>query len=111
MTVGELARRLNLTARNVADPSREVTGGYCGDLLSWVMGRAGSGSVWITIMSNANVAAVALLADCAAVILAEDVPPDPELIAAAAGKGINLFSSPRAAFDLCAAADAALADG
>ncbi len=38
---------------------RAVPGGNCGDLLSWVMGRAGSGSAWITVMGNVNAVAVA----------------------------------------------------
>ena len=30
---------------------KEITGCYIGDLLSWVMGRANSGDMWITVMS------------------------------------------------------------
>ena len=45
------------------DPDRTVKTGYAGDLLSWVMGRAEPDCVWLTIMSNANVCAVAVLAD------------------------------------------------
>ena len=54
----------------VATPEtdREITGVYIGDLLSWVMGRAQSGDAWITIMSNANIVAVAALADTACII-------------------------------------------
>lgn len=38
---------------------KEITGCYIGDLLSWVMGRANSGDMWITVMSNINIVAVA----------------------------------------------------
>ncbi len=55
-------------------------GAYVGDLLSWVMGRAGSNSAWITIMSNVNVAAVAVLAELSMIILAENVKPDADLL-------------------------------
>ncbi len=78
----------------------EVTGGYCGDLLSWVMGRAVSGDAWVTIMSNINVIAVAQLTDVACVILAEGVVPGEDLIKAAEMRGINLFSSPEPSFSL-----------
>ena len=40
MTVQQLTEQLSLTVFHLDDPDRAVTGGYCGDLLSWVMGRA-----------------------------------------------------------------------
>lgn len=52
MTVKELSHVLALTEFTLPQPEREVTGGYVGDLLSWVMGRAQAGNAWITIMSN-----------------------------------------------------------
>ena len=102
MTVLELAQALNLEPVCEAEPDREVTGGYTGDLLSWVMGRAQSGDAWVTIMSNNNVIAVATLTDAALVIMAEDVRPDPGVTELAERKGINLYRSPEAAFPLCA---------
>ena len=46
MTVEELAQRLELRVAVGGEAlSREVAGGYCGDLLSWVMSRAQSGDV------------------------------------------------------------------
>ncbi len=41
MTVSEMASRLGLMPVVEADPQREVTGGYTGDLLSWVMAARG----------------------------------------------------------------------
>ena len=102
MTVKDLADRLALEPICAAEPDREVTGGYAGDLLSWVMGRAQSGDAWVTIMSNNNVVAVATLTDAALVILAEDVQPDPGVTELAQRKGINLYRSPDSAFTLCA---------
>lgn len=100
ITVDELKEKLELIPHYIDDGSREVTGGYTGDLLSWVMGRATSGDAWVTIMSNINVIAVAQLTDVACVILAEGVEPGEELIAAAEKRGINLFSSPEPSFAL-----------
>ena len=93
MTVKELADRLELKEFCLAGPDREITGGYCGDLLSWVMGRAGEACAWMTIMSNVNVAAVAALTDAACVILTEDVEPDPDLAKRAAQQEINLLGT------------------
>lgn len=100
LTVDELKEKLELTPYYVEDGEREITGGYAGDLLSWVMGRATSGDAWVTIMSNINVIAVAQLTDVACVILAEGVVPGDELVAAAKMRGINLFSSEEPAFAL-----------
>ena len=102
MTVMELAEKLSLEPVCEAEPDREVTGGYAGDLLSWVMGRAQSGDAWITIMSNNNVVVVATLTDAALVILAENVSPDPGVTQLAERKGINLYRSPEPIFTLCA---------
>ena len=70
-----------------------IAGGYAGDMLSWVMGQAKSGSVWITIMSNHNVAAVALMADVACVVLTENVAPDETLLMQAKTRKLPLFTS------------------
>ena len=67
------------------------------------MGKAREDCVWVTIMSNVNVLAVASLADVACVILAEGVTPAEELISAAETKGINLLSSEKDSYSVCAA--------
>ena len=100
MTVHELAERLALTPLAVGDADREFSGVYIGDLLSWVMGRASSDNVWITIMSNVNVIAVATLADVACIILAEGVTLDDSVRATAQMKGVNVYTSEKTAYEL-----------
>lgn len=102
MKVSEIAAKLSLKALSQADSSREITGVYIGDLLSWVMGRAESGDAWITIMSNINIVAVASLADVACIILAEGVVPDENVCATALQKGINIYTSDKTAYQLAA---------
>ena len=99
MTVQQLVQQAELTALSLPDPQREITGVYCGDLLSWVMGRACGGDAWITIMSNRNVPAVATLADTACVILAEGVAPDEGVAELAQQKGVNLLQSSRSTYE------------
>ena len=101
MTVGELIQKLNLEPFAVSDGERTVSGGYAGDLLSWVMGRAQEGDAWVTIMSNPNIVAVATLADVACVVLAEGVAPDAGVAEIALAKGVNLLGSGESAFALC----------
>lgn len=93
MTVQELIQALELIPFHLADPDRPATGGYCGDLLSWVMGNAPADGAWMTIMSNVNVAAVAALTDVACVILTEGVTPDAPLLTRAQSQGINLLGT------------------
>ena len=103
MKVCEIAEKLSLKPLSLADSSREVTGVYIGDLLSWVMGRAESGDAWITIMSNINIVAVASLADVACIILAEGVELDENVSTTALQKGINIYTSEKTAYELAAA--------
>ncbi len=81
---------------------REVSGCYVGDLLSWVMGRAGSGDVWVTVMSNVNIVAVASLADTACILLAENVNVDDEVLKKANAQDIVILKSEKTAYELCA---------
>ena len=90
MKVCELADKLGLEALSLPCPDKEIEGAYAGDLLSWVMGRAQADNVWITIMSNINVIAVASLSDVSCVLLAEDVSLDDEILNTAKQKGINM---------------------
>ena len=48
MTVKELANVMALQEFCLPEPGRRVSGGYVGDLLSWVMGRAKAGDAWLT---------------------------------------------------------------
>lgn len=102
MTVLSLKEALNLTAFALPQDDRQIRGGYAGDLLSWVMGRAEADEAWITIMSNPNIVAVATLTDVSCVILCEGVVPDAGVASLAAEKGINLLGSELSAFALSA---------
>jgi len=101
MTVQELTEALKLEPIAVPDGGRTVSGGYTGDLLSWVMGRAQEGDVWVTIMSNPNIVAVASLANVSCILLAEGVRPDQGVAETAASHGVNLLGSGESAFALC----------
>ena len=102
MTVANIAESLSLTPIVVPDGNRVCAGAYVGDLLSWVMGRAKSGDVWITIMSNINIIAVASLADVACIVLAEGVALDETVKTTALAKGINVYTSEKTAYELAA---------
>ena len=102
MTVSEIKEKLELRVFCIPDGERDVTGGYAGDLLSWVMGRADAGDAWVTIMSNVNIVAVATLADPACIVLAEGVEPDTDTLIKAEDMGVNVLGSKKDTFALCA---------
>ena len=70
----------------------EVDGCYVGDLLSWVMGRAQAGNVWLTVMGNLNAIAVAALADTSCIVLCEDSALDADAQKRADMQGIPVYS-------------------
>ena len=100
MTVKDFAERLNLKILTEGDLTREVTGCYSGDLLSWVMSRAKEGDAWLTVMGNVNSVAVAVLSDCACVILTENSPLDDLAVEKALQQGITFLSSEKNAYEL-----------
>ena len=100
MTVESLSKACGFEVVSMPTPDREVEGAYIGDLLSWVMGKADSSNVWITIMSNINVIAVATLTDVSCVVLAEGVKIDPEITSTAEAKGVNVLSSALSAYEI-----------
>ena len=93
MTVKELAQQEGIRALVLTEPERVIRGAYAGDLLSWVMGKAPADAVWMTIMSNLNICAVASLTDVACVLLTEDVVPDQSVLDTASQRGINLLTT------------------
>lgn len=99
MTVKELAEKYSFEVLSAPQPQRQIKGGYSGDLLSWVMGKAQPDNAWITIMTNVNVLAVASLADVAVVIITENARPDDSVIETAREKGINLLLTDGTSFD------------
>ena len=103
MKISEIANRLGWEILAMPDPDMEVTGGYVGDLLSWVMGRAKAGNVWITIMTNRNIMAVATLAGVSAVVVTERAQIDEEIIALAREQEINLVRADLPSFETACA--------
>ena len=108
MTANELAVSLGLEIFALPAPENSISGAYCGDLLSWVMGRAQPGNAWFTIMSNQNVAAIAVMADLSCVILTEEVRPDPLLLEKAEAEGINLLGTALSTYEASVRLAAAL---
>lgn len=102
MTVKEIAEKLGAKTLCMPCPDREVTAGYAGDLLSWVMGKAPSDALWTTIMSNVNIVAVAMLRDVAAIVVCEGAEIGEDVIERAKEQDVNLLLSDKGIYEICA---------
>ena len=89
------------------DVDKSFEGVYVGDLLSRAMSHVGCDNLWVTIMSNVNVVAVATLTEPCAVILAEDVELQPDAKKSAEENGITVLTSPLSAYEICSRVDRA----
>ena len=65
------------------------------------MGKAPSNSIWITVMSNVNVAGVAVLAEIKIVVLCEGVVPAPQLVDRCREENIALVTTDKGAYECC----------
>lgn len=100
MQLQHLAEKIPMTLVTDVSLDREVTGGYSSDLLSDVIAKASAGSIWVTNQAHQNVAAVAVLIDAAAVVVAGGISPDAELVAKARENNVCLFVSDLPAFEI-----------
>ena len=101
MKVSEIIEKLDLCVLTKADyEDKEVLSCYIGDLLSHVMGKAQPNDLWITIMNNINIVAVASLCDVAAILLCEGVLAPEEVLKKADGEDIIIVKSDLSAYEL-----------
>lgn len=101
MKVSQVVDALNLqVVAGQGALQREITGGYCADLLSCVMARAKNGNVWLTLQAHPNVIAVASLLELAAVIVTEGAPIPDEVKARAESEKVPLLATPHTTFKI-----------
>lgn len=100
MKTHEVSEKLCLNAQ-VGEFPTEYFGVYVGDLLSRAMSHVSAGDIWITIMNNVNVIAVASLTEAACVILAEGVTMDDKTLEVAREREVAVFTSQLTSYELC----------
>lgn len=103
MIIRDLITELSLETVVEGDLDRAITGGYCGDLLSWVMGRAKAGDAWFSVMGNVNAIAVSVLTDVACLVLCENAALDDTARARAELENITVLRSTDTAYALAGA--------
>ena len=100
MTVKELCKAADFSP--VTELSDEtVNGAYACDLLSWIIGRANENAALVTVMTNVNVIAVAVMAELSCVILTEGVRLDDAALVKAQQNGVSVLSSQMPTYETC----------
>ena len=95
-----LAKELDLTClAGEAFLERTIDGAYVSDLLSDVMGKANAGMIWITSQVHRNIVAVSSLKELSAIIVVNERPVEPEVLAQAEEEEVVVFTSGQSAFD------------
>ena len=100
MKVNNLIEKLELEILTEGDLEKSCEGCYSGDLLSWVMSKAKENDIWLTVMGNVNAVAVAVLTDCACIVLTENSVLDSQAKERALQQGITILRSSKNAYEL-----------
>jgi hexokinase len=93
MLIGEFARAMefDLLQADMAQNEIDLSGCYIGDLLSNVMGNAKIGQLWLTVMTNINVIAVAHLLELSGIVLLEGNQVEDDVLLRATTEKIPVF--------------------
>ena len=111
MRLAEIIDRLSLDVLTRGlDDTIDVTGGYCGDLLSHVLAAAVPGDLWITIQHHTNIVAVAQVAGLAAVLIVDGRLPNEDTLTRAKEGGIVLLGTSESSFAIAGRLHTLLAD-
>ncbi len=103
MTVRDVLEKIGAEILCDAGTDRPVKSAVAGDLLSFVMGNAAEGAVWVTVVAHVNVAAVAVLKDLPCILLASGRDAAPDFLERCRREDIAVGRSSRSSFDLCGA--------
>ena len=102
MNMLELAKQLDLSALTISDDlkSQQITTAYQSDLLSCVMSGGGEKSLWITLINNVNIVAVAKLLDIPVIVITENAVPEESTLERARSEGISIFLTPKGNYQI-----------
>ncbi len=99
MKVKEVLEKCDFEIINLGDESLEISGVFCCDLLSIVMGKAFRGCAWVTVMGNINSIAVATLAEISCIVLCEATSLDEKMLFKACQQNVTILKSKSPVFE------------
>lgn len=99
MTVVELTQLTHWKMINSGDLETQISGIYCGDLLSYVMGNGEAKQAWVTMQTHQNVIAICSLKEFSVLVLVDGNHLDDEALQSAKDNDVNVLVSPLPAFE------------
>jgi len=78
-----------------------IEGIYTCDLLSWVMSHAQKGDAWITVHTNINIVAVAVLTEVSCIIVPEGICVEQDTVKRAESEGIVILGTDLNTYEIC----------
>ena len=100
MKLDALVNELGLEVINDGGLSRDISGCFICDLLSHAMGKVETDNLWITVQTNMNIIAIAVLTELSAIIIAQDMDIAENVIEKANDEGVTLLRSDKTAYEL-----------
>jgi len=102
MKLHEVIDALNPEIICEGDGERVISGVIAGDLLSFIIGAAKEGEIWVTIQIHLNVSAVAVLKELPMIILASGREPSEELMEKCKEEKIAIIVVKESSYEVCA---------
>ncbi len=99
MLVSELREKLNLEYITKGDKDNEILSCYIGDMLSVVMSRAEENAAWLTVQTNVNIVAVAVLSGLSCIIIVEGMEIQEDTLKKANEQGISILKTDKTAYE------------
>ena len=103
MKAKQLAEKLGLTPLTDAAGDSEIQGCYVCDLLSLCMSKVREGDIWITVQTNINIVAIAVLTELSCIVIAENMQVADDVLAKANDEGVAIYRSSKNGYELAAA--------
>lgn len=101
MTVKEIAEKTGAhICAGAGGEDREVKGCYIGDMLSLAIGGCSEKNVWITMQTNVNVTAVAVLNGASCIAVCSGRTPDAAMLERAQSENIPVLCTKMPAYEL-----------
>ncbi|MBE7030722.1 MAG: AraC family transcriptional regulator [Ruminococcaceae bacterium] len=100
MTVQEITQALGLEVLSAGNPDASVEGCYICDLLSLAMSKVSEHDAWITVQTNINIVAIAVLTELSCVIIAEKMQVDESVLEKAREENVAVLRSDKSAFEI-----------
>lgn len=103
MTVQEFAQKNGYKIMNQVHNAGSVPikGVYVCDLLSHAMAKINDGDMWITVHTNLNIVAVALLTNASCVVIPENISIEKTTLDKAAEENIAIIGAPHSSYEIC----------